>query len=170
MADFSFQSAVQGEAHVVLDLFTDEAFLEDYAGRLHALSYEVDVAQVDGRREVRLVVEAPTKGAPSIATKLVGPSIPIRMALDWTPTPVGAVGPLSIDARAKGELRFRAQARVVGEGPVSLLEVEGPAPTVSVPLVGGALAGLVSQLLHGVLRTKVSLADEWLAAGYPRRG
>ena len=170
MADFAFQSAVQGEAHVVLDLFTDEAFLEAYAERLHAVSYEVDVARIDGRREVRLVVEAPTQGAPSIATRFVGPSVPIRMALDWTPTPVGAEGPLSIEARARGELTFRAEARVVGEGPVSLLEVAGPPPRVSVPLVGGALAGLVTQLLHGVLRAKVGLADEWLAAGYPQRG
>lgn len=155
---FQHTNTYSGSTAEVHAMLVDPAFREQVCETIHSLECAVEVVEtVSGvTLEVRQTQEA--RRIPSFAKKLIGDHVEIVQREQWTGVDEGTFE-MGIPGKP-GHLR----------GTVSLEERDGACVQVfdgelevRVPLVGGKLEGLVSDLLRKALAAEERVGKEWLS-------
>ena len=156
--EHAFPAGVE-EVHAVL---TDPEFLREYAYKTESQEVQVEASPAGSR--VRRVM--PTDGVPPFAKPFLGEAVPVLEVVTWQPpAPDGSrSGELAVDAAAGSrQARLRGRIALEPDGAGCRLLASGDV-RIKVPLVGGKLAPLVEQVLHGALRVQCELAAQRLGA------
>lgn len=147
----------------VFTMLTDPKFQEAKCAATGALSYDVDVAEVDDRTVITCRRLLPTDGLPDFARVLAGGGLNLTETVAWsTPDPAGArTGRVTLAFKAQplsmtGELKMTGDA----EATTAVLEANLVAP---VPLLGGRIERACEPLVQAALRTEERLGRAWLA-------
>lgn len=142
----------------VAAMLRDRSFRDAVCARQRVLSHEVTITEDGDAADVVVTREQKVEGVPSFATKFVGESITILSRESWAGLTSGTY---SVGIPDKpGQI----------EGTVTLSEAGGVTTetvdlkvTVSIPLVGGKLEGVVVDLLESALRTEHEVGVAHLA-------
>jgi hypothetical protein len=137
----------------VVAMLTDATFREEVLERMHVLRGS---ASVDGD-EVTIEQVQTAAGLPSFARKLVGDEIDIIQRERWT----GTSADIHVTIPGKpGEMEGTAVLTPAGAGSVEVVEMT---IRVRLPLVGGKIEQLVSDMLAKALDKEHQVGQEWLA-------
>jgi hypothetical protein len=121
--------------------------------------YDVSVDGEGAGMKVVIDQTQPARGIPSFAKKFVGDSIQIVQRESWSSTTAAS---LLLEIPGKpGSLDGAIALRADGQGTVETVSGE---VRVKVPVIGGKLEGLVSDLLKSALRSEQKVGRAWLAA------
>lgn len=147
--------APPADVHAML---ADPAFREKVSLALNTTRRDVSVTPDGDAMEVVVDQTQPADGIPSFARKVVGDEINIVQTEAWE-SPTGA----SLDVAIPGKPgSFKGTIALVGDGSGTTETVAGEVK-VSIPLVGGKLEDLISDLLSKALRTEQRVGRAWLA-------
>jgi hypothetical protein len=152
--ELRYDGATMEQVH---EMLADPAFREkvcDYQ-RVLRRTVQVDRAGEGMTVEVNQVQEA--RGIPGFAKKFVGDEINIIQTEDWTSSAKGIIN-LVIPGKP-GEITGTA---LVTEDPDGTTETVNLAVKVNIPLVGGKIEGLITDLLSKALRAEHRTGVEWL--------
>ncbi len=141
-------------------MLTDRAFREKVCQAQRALSCDVSVTGDGPGAEVVVRQTQAMAGAPAVATKLTGDTVSLEQREVWrTPT----VADLSISLPGK-PVELRNGRMTLTERPDGGCDqvVSGDL-RVRVPLVGGKLESLLSDVLRAGMRRQAEVGDAWLA-------
>jgi uncharacterized protein YndB with AHSA1/START domain len=163
MARLDYEKRYPADPATTFAVLTDPKFLDAYARKLDALSWDVDVQAGAEGPDTHVDLAVPTDGVPSLFRRFVGPKIDVSDRRTWqageAPTArfvvEAALG--SKKARATGTITLTPTAegcvfRALGDVDVHLPPVSGPAAAQAV------------QLINSVLKREGEVAGEWLAA------
>ena len=142
----------------VHEMLADPAFREKVCDYQHVLRRTVSIDR-DGKGmtvEVNQFQEA--RGIPGFARKFVGDEINIIQSEDWTGPEKGNIN-LVIPGKP-GEITGTA---LVTQDPDGTTETVNLSVKVNIPLVGGKIEGLITDLLSKALRAEHHVGVEWLA-------
>lgn len=142
----------------VAAMLRDPAFRDRVCQRQRVISHETAVTVDGDAADVRVERVQAVKGIPAVAAKVVGDEITIVHEEKWRDLTDGdyAVG---IPGKP-GQIRGTVTLREDGARTVERVELE---ITVSIPLVGGKLEGIVVDLLTSALRTEHEVGVAHLA-------
>lgn len=141
----------------VLEMLADPAFREEVCDYQRVLRRTVTVETTASGMDVVIDQFQSVKGLPSFATKLVGDEINIVQRESWT----GARGDIEVTIPGKpGEMK--GTAVVVESGGVTTETVDLTIE-VGIPLVGGKIEGLISDLLLKALKAENKVGQQYLA-------
>ena len=165
MARLQFETQYPADPVTTWRVLTDPKFLDAYARRLKAVSWDVDVQQADAGPVTRVQLAVPTDAVPSLFRRFVGPQVDVtdRRAWSTAPNPDLPTADFVVEA-ALGSKKARAT------GTITLEPVDGGCRfravgdvDVHLPPVSGAAAGQAVQLINSVLKRESEVANEWLA-------
>lgn len=142
----------------VAAMLRDPAFREQVCVRQRVVSHEVDVS-VDGEAaDVRVERVQAVTNVPAFAAKVVGDEITIVHREAWRDHRSGdyTVGIPDRPGQISGTVTLRGE----GDRTVESVDLQ---ITVSIPLVGGKLEGVVRDLLEKALRTEHEVGVTYLA-------
>lgn len=144
----------------VQQMLTDPAFRERVCQRLEALSHDVTVT---GSRAAAQVVVRQTQamaGAPAVATRLTGDTVTLEQREVWRSD---TSADLAISLPGK-PVELRGGQITLTERPDISCEyaVTGDL-RVRVPLVGGKLESMLSDVLRAAMRRQAEVGDAWLS-------
>lgn len=142
----------------VLAMLTDPAFREKVCQAQRALAHHVDITGSGPGALVVITRTQAMKGAPKIAIKVTGETVEIVQREDWK-TADGADFSMEIPGKP-GTLRGRIALRATATGTE---EVFSGDVRINVPLIGGKLEGMISDLLGNALRREGKVGAAWLA-------
>ncbi len=144
----------------VQQMLTDRAFREQVCERQHALSHEVTVTGGGPGAEVVVRQTQAMAGAPAVATKLTGDTVSLEQREVWRSS---TEAELSISLPGK-PVELRDGRVILTERPDGGCDqvVSGDL-RVKVPLVGGKLESLLSDVLRAGMRRQAEVGDAWLA-------
>lgn len=133
----------------VAAMLRDRSFRDAVCARQRVLSHDVSITEDGEAADVVVTREQKVEGIPSFASKFVGESITIVSREDWADHTRGAysVGIPDKPGQIEGTVTLRENGGVTTE----IVELT---VTVSIPLVGGKLEGVVVDLLESALRTE----------------
>jgi Protein of unknown function (DUF2505) len=160
--ELSHTHRYSASAAQVQQMLTDRAFRERVCERQHALSHDVTVTGSGAGAEVVVRQTQAMAGAPAIATKLTGDTVTLEQREGWR-SPTTAELAISLPGKPV-ELR---------DGRITLTDrpdggcdqvVSGDL-RVKVPLVGGKLESMLSDILRAAMRRQGEVGDAWLAQG-----
>ncbi len=142
----------------VATMLRDPDFRERVCTEQHVLSHRVDVTH-DGAT-TRVVVEQvqAVRGVPSLVTRIVGEQLTIRQDELWESSEVAVVLVTIPDQPA----RVSGTTRLVADGSGTRQEIDWTI-TVSVPLVGKKIEGVIADLLDEAFEVEREVAQVWLA-------
>lgn len=143
----------------VVDMLADPRFREAVCEYQHVLRADVEIERSGDTMTVTVEQVQPTERIPAFAKKFVGNTIDIVQREEWS-APDTAALQVTIPGKP-GHM----------EGTISLVETDGTTvETVDVeikvhlPLVGGKIEGLVSDLLLKALRAEERVGRDYLSA------
>jgi hypothetical protein len=143
----------------VQQMLTDRAFRERVCERLGALSAEVTVTGAGTSAEVLVRQTQAMTGAPAIATKLTGDTVTLEQREVWR-SPTAADLAITLPGKP---VELRGGSLTLTDRPEGGCEqvVNGDL-RVRVPLVGGRLESLLTDVLRGAVRRQAEVGDTWL--------
>ena len=144
----------------VQQMLTDRAFRERVCQRLEALSSEVTVTGVGAVAEVLVRQTQAMTGAPPIATKLTGDTVTLEQREVWR-SPTAADLAITLPGKPVELRGGRITLTATPDGGCE--HVVGGDLRVRVPLVGGKLESLLSDVLRAAMRRQAEVGDAWLA-------
>lgn len=141
----------------VLEMLADPAFREEVCDYQRVLRRTVTVETTGSGMDVVIDQFQSVKGLPSFATKLVGDEVNIVQRESWT----GTRGDIEVTIPGKpGDMK--GTAVVVESGGVTTETVDLTIK-VGIPLVGGKIEGLISDLLLKALKAENKVGRTYLA-------
>lgn len=141
----------------VLEMLADPAFREEVCDYQRVLRRTVTVETTGSGMDVVIDQFQSVKGLPSFATKLVGDEVNIVQRESWT----GTRGDIEVTIPGKpGDMK--GTAVVVESGGVTTETVDLTIK-VGIPLVGGKIEGLISDLLLKALKAENKVGRDYLA-------
>jgi len=160
-----YEASYPAPVEIALAIMTNDAFLAELAGEMHARSQEVThVRQGDGL-VTELVVTVPTEGIPSVFKRLVGSSLRIVDSRSWRPAdPDGARrGVLAVGTSVrKYQLRVEGSTQLIPHGDGCLFTVSARV-TAQLPIAAGLAAKEAHSLALEILADQSKLMNTWLA-------
>jgi hypothetical protein len=142
----------------VAAMLVDPAFREEVCTYQRVLRVDVTVTEVKGATEVTIDQAQPASGLPSFARKIVGDEINIVQKERWG-TPDRASIEVSIPGKP-GEMKGTATLTESGGVTTETVDME---IKVGIPLVGGKLEGLVSDMLLKSLEAENKVGRGYLS-------
>ena len=157
---FNHQVSYDAAPAEVRAMLADPAFREKVCVAMHATEYEVSIETEDDAMSVVVDQHQPSHGIPSFAKKFVGDHIHIVQSEAWSGPRRAA---LEVEIPGKpGHLKGEIALEATGSGTVENVTGE---VKVHIPLIGGKLEKLISDLLGAALDTEQRVGRAWLAAG-----
>lgn len=147
------------EVHAML---AEPHFREQVCQQMRALSYDVTIESTGESGGMSVVVDQtqPAHGFPSVAKKFVGDSVRIVQKETWHDT-----GRADLEVSIPGKPgHLRADITLTSSGGETVETVSGTIE-VRLPMVGGKLEKLISDMLGDALSTEESVGRKWLADG-----
>ena len=141
-------------------MLTDPAFRERVCERQHALSHEVVVTGTGATAEVVVRQTQAMTGAPAVATKLTGDTVMLEQREAWRST---AAADLSISLPGKPVEVRGGRITLTDRPDGGCDQVVSGDLRVRVPLVGGKLESMLSDVLRAGMRRLGETGDAWLA-------
>lgn len=143
----------------VHEMLADPAFREKVCDYQHVLRHTVQIALGDGdSMTVKIDQVQAAQGIPGFAKRFVGDEIHIVQSEDWTRSEKGDIH-IAIPGKP-GDITGTA---LLTEDPDGTTETVNLAVKVHIPLVGGKVEGLVSEMLAKALRAEHKVGVGWLA-------
>lgn len=142
----------------VAAMLTDPAFRREVCDYQRVLRHEVSVEADDDGTRVRIDQVQAARGIPSYARKFVGDEINIVQEETWSTPDEGAIR-MTIPGKP-GEMA--GTARLSESGGVTTENVDLTIK-VGIPLVGGRIEGLVSDLLLKALKAENHVGRDYLS-------
>lgn len=140
----------------VLEMLADPAFREEVCDYQRVLRRTVTVETTGSGMDVVIDQFQSVKGLPSFATKLVGDEVNIVQRESWT----GTRGDIEVTIPGKpGDMK--GTAVIVESGGVTTETVDLTIK-VGIPLVGGKIEGLISDLLLKALKAENKVGRAYL--------
>ena len=138
----------------VAAMLSDPAFREEVCRGQRALACKV---RIEGSR-VEVDYEQAAQGVPSFARKFVGDTISISQRESWS-SPDAATVTMTIPGKP-GEIRGTVRLAEAGGSTTQRVNLD---IRVSLPLVGGKIEGLISDLLRKALAKEEQVGRDWLS-------
>jgi hypothetical protein len=155
---FSFEMTYDAPADEVRAMLADPAFREKVAASGGAIRHKVSVSPKGSGMKVVVDQTQPADGIPSFAKKIVGDEIHVVQTEVWS-----APDAASLDVAIPGKPgHFKGKIGLTDSGSRTTESVTGDV-NVNVPLVGGKLEQLISDLLGSALRNEQRVGRSWLA-------
>jgi hypothetical protein len=142
----------------VHEMLADPAFREEVCAAQHYHRWQVDISRSNPGMTVRIDQHRPTKGVPSFASKFVGDETHIVQEEDWS-SPEAADLKVTIPGKP-GHMQGGIRLAEVDGGVTEIVHVD---IRVGIPLVGGKIEGLISDLLEQALVAENRVGREWLS-------
>ncbi len=142
----------------VAAMLADPAFRKEVCEYQRVLRSEVSVESTGRGTEIRIDQVQAAHGIPSFARRVVGDEINIVQSEVWTTQERGDLS-MSIPGKP-GEINGTVALSEAGGTTTETVELT---IKVSVPLVGGKLEGLISDLLLKALKAENTVGREYLA-------
>ena len=139
-------------------MLADPAFREQVCAAQHYTRYTVDIDGSGDLMTVNIDQVRPTEGMPSFAKKFVGGDVHIVQHEEWK-----SVSEADLDVTIPGkpgDMHGAIRLAETGGGVTETVHVD---IRVSLPLVGGRIEGLISDLLTRALETENRVGREWLS-------
>lgn len=143
----------------VVEMLADARFREEVCEYQHVLRADVEIDRAGDTMSVLIEQAQPTERIPSFAKKFVGEEIEIVQREDW-----------SAPDRAQLHVTIPGKPGHM-EGTITLVETDGTTVEtvdveikVNLPLVGGKIEGLVSDLLRKALVAEERVGARYLSA------
>ena len=144
-------------AERVMAMLADQAFREEVCDYQRVLRRTVTVETTASGMDVVIDQFQSVQGLPSFATKLVGDEVNIIQRESWT----GGHGDIEVTIPGKpGEMKGTA---VVVESGGTTTETVDLTIKVGIPLVGGKIEGLISDLLLKALKAENKVGRDYLS-------
>ncbi|GGD15397.1 DUF2505 domain-containing protein [Nocardioides daphniae] len=142
----------------VAAMLRDPAFREKVCERQRVISHDVTVTADGDAADVTVERVQAVTGVPAVAAKVVGDQITIVHREAWRDL---TAGDYTVGIPGKpGQISGTVSLREAGGRTVETVDLE---VTVSIPLVGGKLEGVVVDLLKAALRTEHEVGVKHLA-------
>lgn len=142
----------------VAEMLRDPAFRTAVCERQHVLGHEVTVTRDGDAADVLVERQQAVEGVPAVAAKVVGDEITIVQRETWHDL---TSGDYTVGIPGKpGHIAGTVALTESGGLTVETVELD---VTVSIPLVGGKLEGVVIDLLKAALRTEHEVGVAHLA-------
>jgi hypothetical protein len=155
---FSHDLRYDAAPEAVLEMLSDPAFREKVCGAMRAVRSDVSIEGSGAGMRVVVDQTQPADGIPSFAKKFVGDDIQIVQRESWTDAS-GA----SLDVEIPGKPgAMNGAIALAADGTGTVESVTGEVK-VKIPLLGGKLEGLVSDMLRKALQTENRVGRAWLA-------
>ena len=147
--------ASPAEVHAML---ADPAFREKVCVALHTIRRDVSITPDGDSMTVVVDQTQPADGIPSFAKKIVGDEINIVQKESW-----GSTTDAALEVTIPGKPgSFKGTVALTGDGSSTTESVTGEVK-VSIPLVGGKVEDLISEMFAKALRTEQKVGRAWLA-------
>jgi hypothetical protein len=142
----------------VTAMLADPAFREEVCRYQRFTRYDVTIDVEGETKKVKIDQWQPTQGMPSFAKKIVGDETNIVQEENWTsPTH----GDITVTIPGKpGTMSGTASIAASGVGTVETVSLT---VKVNIPLVGGKLEGLISDLLLKALKAENKVGRDYLS-------
>jgi hypothetical protein len=155
---FSHQMRYDAAPADVYAMLADPAFRERAAQAAGNLRHDVTVTPKGSGMRVVVDQTQPAKGIPSFAQKLVGDEIQIIQTEEW---PDAGSARLELEIPGKPG-HFKGAIALTDNGAGGTVESVTGELKVGIPLVGGRLEGLISDLLKSALRSEEQVGRSYL--------
>jgi Protein of unknown function (DUF2505) len=142
----------------VFAMLGEATFRERVCEAQHVSEATATVDGADGTMTVHVDQKRPSDGIPSFAKKFVGDQIHIVQHEEWE-SPTAARLDVSIPGKP-GHLKGTITLRPDGDGTVETVSGD---LKVQIPVVGGKIEKLISDLLGEALRAEERVGKAWLA-------
>ena len=141
----------------VYAMLSDPAFRQRVCAAMDTVSHDVAIDETDAGMSVRIDMVQHTHGVPGFAKKIVGDQTRIIQSEQWADT---RAADLQVEIPGKpGHIRGRITLTGDASGTVEAFE---GAATVSIPLVGGKLEGVIEKLFLKGMDTEQGVGAAWL--------
>lgn len=154
---FEHRMRYDATPEAVYAMLGETSFRERVCEAQHVTEATADVDRGDGRMTVKVDQHRPSEGIPSFARKFVGDSIHIRQHETWS-SPTDAALEVTIPGKP-GDLKGSITLRPDGDGTVQTVQGD---LKVAIPLVGGKIETLISDLLTQALKAEQRVGRAWL--------
>jgi len=144
----------------VAAMLADPGFRQEVCDFQRVLRSSVDIEPDGTGMRVRIEQVQAAHGIPSFARKFVGDEIEIVQKETWTSADHADIT-LEIPGKP-GDMRGTARLRQSGATTTETVDLT---VKVAIPLVGGKIEGLISDLLLKALRAENTVGRAWLARG-----
>jgi len=141
----------------VHEMLADESFREKVCDAQGVLRHTVKIDANDDGMTVEIDQFQAAKGIPGYARKFIGDEINIVQSEDWTTKEKGKIQ-LVIPGKP-GEITGTA---LLTEDPDGTTETVNLTAKVNIPLVGGKIEGLITDLISKGLREEKKVGRAWL--------
>lgn len=155
---FEHQLRYDAAPEEVFAMLGEATFRERVCAAQHVSEATATVDGADGTMTVHVDQRRPSDGIPSFAKKFVGDTIHIAQHEEWS-SPTDAVLEVSIPGKP-GHLKGTITLRPDGDGTVETVAGD---LRVSIPVVGGKIEKLISDLLNEALEVEQRVGKSWLA-------
>lgn len=142
----------------VYAMLADPAFREAVCEAGDSVRHDVSITPEGAGMSVSVDQVQPAAGIPSFARKIVGDEIEILQREEWS-SETDASLDVSIPHKP-GHLKGTITLRENGSGTVETVDAE---VKVHIPMVGGKLEKLISDMLGSALRSEHRVGKAWLA-------
>lgn len=149
--------APPADVHAML---ADPEFREEVCDAQHGQDYTVSVDRTGEAMSVVVEQKRPSDDLPGYARKLVGDLIHVRQSEDWSDHD-GAALDVAISGKPG---RLTGTISLEGDDSGTVETVDGDLK-VSIPVFGGKLEKLISDLLDAALDAEEEVGRAWLARG-----
>lgn len=143
---------------VVYAMLSDPAFRTQVCEAMHVVDREVSVGRTASGMDVRIDTTQRTAGVPAFARRIVGDTTRVIQSERWQ-AEQGADLEVRIPGKP-GHIRGRITLASNGTGTTETFEGEA---TISIPLVGRKLEGLIEKLFIEGMDTEQAVGTRWLA-------
>jgi len=155
---FEHVNSYPAPAAEVLEMLTSREFREQVCTYQEALEHTIRIDGSGAGTTVEIDRTQSMKGAPSIATKVVGDTVRVVQRERWT---TGDTAEFSMEIPGKpGHLR--GTIRLVPNNDGGTDEVFSGDVKVGIPLVGGRLESMIDNILRRALRREGRVGASWL--------
>ncbi len=138
-------------------MLADPAFREEVCEAMGVTRVDVTISEIDGATSVRIDQWQPTEGMPGFAKKIVGDQTNIVQEEVWTGTEA------DVTVTIPGKPGAMTGTATLAESGGVTTETVDLTVKVNIPLVGGKVEGLISELLRKALRTENEVGRAWLS-------
>ena len=142
----------------VYAMLADPAFREAVCEAGDSVRHDVSITPKGAGMSVSVDQVQPAEGIPSFARRIVGDEIEILQREEWS-SETDASLDVSIPHKP-GHLKGTITLRKSGSGTVETVDAE---VKVHIPMVGGKLEKLISDMLGSALRSEHRVGKAWLA-------
>jgi hypothetical protein len=143
----------------VYAMLADPAFRDRVCTAMDTVSHDVSLDRTGPGMSVRIDMVQRTSGVPGFAKKIVGEETRIVQSETWTSAVLAADLEVEIPGKP-GHIRGRITLEGDASGTVESFEGEA---TISIPLIGGKLEGLIAKLFVKGMDTEQRVGSAWLA-------